>query len=52
MEKRRMRLFWERGDEDAENRREELGIAMNDPRIDELEISPSNVESIHIRQKR
>lgn len=47
-------MFLERevsGDEDAEDTAEELEITIGGPCADDLEISPSNVESIHIQRK-
>jgi hypothetical protein len=44
-------MFLERRDEDIEDTGEELVIATNELSTDNLEISPSNMESIHIQRK-
>jgi hypothetical protein len=44
-------MFLERRDEDIEDTGEELVIATNELSTDDLEISPSNMESIHIQRK-
>jgi hypothetical protein len=41
----------ERRDEDIEDTGEELVIAANELSTDDPEISPSNMESIHIQRK-
>jgi hypothetical protein len=40
-------MFLERRDDDIEDTREEPVIATNEPSTDDLEISPSNVESMY-----
>jgi hypothetical protein len=44
-------MFLERRDEDIEDTGEELVIDTNELSTGDLEISPSNMESIHIQRK-